>query len=114
MQAFIQSTAINITHGERFHIIGGGHTIQYDVFRYIELNNTKKEEEKLGNKKQDRKKMELHETDALKFLEHVTENVISINKYNNNQLETLLIWNVIKKSNQVRLAENKKKWKDIQ
>ena len=93
--------------------MGGGHTIQYDVFRYIELNNTKKEEEKLGNKKQDRKKMELHETDALKFLEHVTENVISINKYNNNQLETLLICNVIKKSKQVRLSEKRKKWKDI-
>ena len=57
--------------------------------------------------------MTLHETDALKVLEHVTERGISIDKYNNNQLETILIWNVINKSKQVRLDDNKKKWKDI-
>ena len=94
--------------------MGGTHSTKYDVFRYYELNNRKKEEEKLKNKKQDRKEMAPHETYALKVLEHVTEKGISIDKYNNNQLNTLFIWNVIKKSKQVRLAENMKKWKDIQ
>ena len=94
--------------------MGGTHTTKYDVFRYHEPINRKKEEENLENNKQDRKEMALHEIDALKVFEHVTEKGISIDKYNNKQLETLLIWNVIKKSKQVRLAENKKKWKDIQ
>ena len=57
--------------------------------------------------------MELHETDALKVLEHVTAKGISIDQYNNNQLETLLLWHGIQKSKQGRLAEKKKKWKDI-
>ena len=57
--------------------------------------------------------MEVHETYALKVLEHVTEKGISIDQYNNNQLETLFLWHGIQKSNQEKLAEKKKKWKDI-
>ena len=57
--------------------------------------------------------MELHGIDALKVLEHVTEKGISIYQYNNNQMETLLLWNSIQKSKQVRLAEKNKKWKGI-
>ena len=57
--------------------------------------------------------MELHEIDALKFMEHVTEKEISINEYNNNKLETHLIWHGIQKSKQGRLDERNKEWKNI-
>ena len=39
------------THGERFHIMGGGHTNHYDVFKAAETNNRNKEEEKLEKEK---------------------------------------------------------------
>ena len=51
--------------------------------------------------------MELHETNALKVFEHVTEKGISIDQYNNKQLETLLLWCGIHKSKQGRLVEKK-------
>ena len=58
--------------------------------------------------------MELHETDALKVLEHVTEKGVSSNQYNNNQMETLFLWHGIHKSKQVRLdKKNNKKWNGI-
>ena len=43
-QACTQDIAINSTHGERFHIMGGTHTTKYDVFRCYEFYNKKKEE----------------------------------------------------------------------
>ena len=89
--------------------MGGGHTNHCGVLKSAEMNNRKKEEENIEKEKRYLKETELHETDALKVLEHVTEKGISIDKYNKNQLGTLLIWNVIKKSKQVRLAENNKK-----
>ena len=49
----------------------------------LEMNNIKKEKENFENEKRDRKEMELHETDAMKILEHVTEKGISINQYKN-------------------------------
>ena len=93
--------------------MGGGHMTHYDVFKAAELNNRKKEEEKPEKEKRDRKETELYKTNALKVLEHATERVIWIDQYINNQLETLLLWNGIQKSKQVRLSKNKKKWKDI-
>ena len=66
--------------------MGGGHTNHCDVFKDAETNNRKKEEEKLKKEKWDLKEIELHETYALKALEHVTEKWKSIDQYNNNQL----------------------------
>ena len=60
--------------------MGGGHTNHCGVLKSAEMNNRKKEEEKLEKEKQDRKEMELHETDALQFLEYVTEKGISIDQ----------------------------------
>ena len=47
LQALNQGIATASTHGERFHIMGGGYTNYYDVFKAAETNNRKKEEEKL-------------------------------------------------------------------
>ena len=77
--------------------MSGGHTTQYNVFKAAEMNNRKKEEENIEKEKRYLKETELHETDALKVLEHVTEEGISIYQYNHNQLETLFLWNGIQK-----------------
>ena len=48
--------------------MGGGHTTHYDAFKSDQINNIKNEEQKLEKQKQYFKGMEIHETDALKFL----------------------------------------------
>ena len=53
--------------------MGGGHTNHCGVLKSAEMNNRNKEEERLEKEKRDRKVMEIHETDALKVLEHVTK-----------------------------------------
>ena len=88
----IETTSINM---ERFHIMGRGSTNHYGILKSAELNNRNKVEENIEKEKQYWKETELHKTDALKVWEHVTEKGISIYQYNNNPLETLLLWNGI-------------------
>ena len=71
--------------------MGGGHITHNNLFKYAEINNRKKEEEKLEKEKLYRNEIELHETDALKVFEHVTEKGVSIDQCNNKQLEILLL-----------------------
>ena len=63
----IETTSINM---ERFHIMGRGSTTHYGILKSAGLNNINKVEENI-------------------------EKEISIYQYNNNPLETLLLWNRI-------------------
>ena len=97
------------THGEKFYVTGGSHATHDDMFKAAEVANRKAEIVEMKKNKELRETAEKREKEG--FV--VVEKEIEIEKMKKPELESLLLWYGIKKTDHGNLPEMKARWKKI-